>query len=211
MADGNVKSIRRLVVAGLVGLVLLVGCGGANDRGEPGYDGYEVAEAPEHEPAPEQTPAPASTPVATPTPRGNRFVFESGFLGTKFSVIQPQRFRFWGHNRVHRDEALLRNWEGEGLINIWQGVTHPSEWSRVFADEIQSGERQELWLQDWVQPEEPAEVFVNGSGLTVVKYMHEHERTIWGEDSPRDNTIVIFRVTTESKQQTPNDKPKTIR
>jgi len=200
----------------LIALVAFTACG----RGEPGYDGYAAAETPEpyeispeqtseqtseqapaQEPAPvlgaTETPAPVETPTPaeTPTPEEHRFVYESGVLDTKFSVIQPRRFNLVSHNRARRDEALLHiEWGsiGDMSFEIWQGVTHPSEWGRVFGDELQMGERHETWMLYWRHPEEPTEVFVTENELTVVKYMNEHVRYEWIEEQARNVVTVIF-------------------
>jgi len=204
----------------LFALVVFTACG----RGEPGSDGYAVTEAPEpDETAPEQTPAPipapeqsptptpgpvespALTPAPTPTPdpvetphpTENRFIFESGILDTKFSIIQPSVFReFWMLNRTQRDVALFSARASNPFVSleVLQMVTHPSEWSRVFEDQIRRGERQEFWLAFWDHPEEPTEVFVTENGLTVVKYVQEFQPEIRDSNIPRlTGGMFVFR------------------
>ena len=71
---------------------------------EPGATGTPApVETRDPTEAPEQVPTTTPGTVETPPPFENRYVFDNGVLGTKFSVLQPIWLSFLSHNsNVHR-------------------------------------------------------------------------------------------------------------
>ena len=164
----------------LIAMLLILSACGASVAEDFATEYIEVIEEPQEEwqsfCANIMPTEPTSTEPPLPEPIDNTFTFQSGTLGVKFSFENARPWNFITFNRtspgipVLWNEIIRRDYTV--VFEIAAETTHPSGWLELHANTEPFGGGR----MHWQHPSEPANVFVNDHGLTIVAYKSERIR-----------------------------------